>query len=502
VTDQPNLRESAKSSVIWSAGVTLASDVLQFLTMLVMVRLLSPAIYGQQALAQTIIALLGVATLKTLGPFALQARDPSDFDWQAHFSAGAILNGAVFAITCVIGFALSVLGESTEVIGTVVLVLAPVFVLDLFASFRLCWLQAHHQWKRMRLLLVAGALVATMGGVAGAALGMGVYSLAIMPCLGCVPLALDFFFGSKRPEYSTAALARYGSGFGFGVKRAIGSTAYAARSLAESTTMSALVGYAAVGAFTRAIGLGQMTCGRIGPVAVQTLFSVLTRAEASTERFRRSSSLLLQGVTWLSVPAAAFIAIESGAVVRLLYGERWLAVTPLLPLACILVTINGASTTIYHAMLANLQTSQCLRIDALSFVAGMTAIAFMPLGVSNYLAALLILQPIVLLATTYLASRGGAVSVRGLIDATAPCLFAAIIAALACSTIQSNPSASLTELLLHFVASGLLFGAVYLAVLCIGAPKATVAILDFLPVPNSVRYVIRPVLDHLVVLRK
>lgn len=491
-----DLRASARSGLLWGVGFTLVRDVLQFLTMIILVRLLSPEIYGQQALAQTIIGFIAVASLKTLWQYPLQARDPDAFDWDTHFSVGAVLNAAIFALTVFIGLVLASIGD-LRTIGFVVLVMSPVFLVEIWGTYQLCWLQARHNWKRLRLLLLVGSLIAAGVGVGLAWAGAGVFALAAMPMFLAIPLAADLMLSSEqKPIFSLSLLKRYTDGFRFGLNRAVSSVAYAGRSLAESSALSMFFGFATLGSFNRAIGLAQITSGRIGPVAVQTLYPVLTRAEAATDRFRRFATLLFQGVTWVSAPAAAFLAIESGALVRLLYGHRWDSVIPLLALAGLLGALRSVSATLNQTMLANLQTTACMRVDIAAVVAGLAAIGLaVPFGPSAYLITLAACELVILAAIVVLGARGGAVSPRALLGVAAPCLAATTLAAaLAMALPAIDLDATWHVLTLHLGAHAAVFSIVYLAAVWILAPASTSALLDMLPVPSPLRSVMAPLL--------
>jgi O-antigen/teichoic acid export membrane protein len=501
MTGENDLRASARTGAAWGIGFTLVRDMMQFLTMLVMVRLLSPEIYGQQALAQTIIIVLAVASLKTLGQYPLQARHPEEFDWEAHFSVGATLNVVVFVLTLIVGFCMIGVGGNLVTIGQIVLVLSITFLVEIGGTYYFTWLQAHHHWARMRLLLLGGALCASVLGVTLASLGWGVFSLAAMPMLQGIPACIDLvLFSEHRPSYSFASLQRYVNGIRFGLNRAVSSVAFAGRGLAENAAMSAFFGFAPLGAFTRAIGLAQITSGRIGPVAVQTLYPVLTRAEAKSERFRRFSTLLLQGALWLSLPAAAFLAIESSSIVLLLYGHRWENVVPLLPIAAFLVATRGLSTVLNQILLANLQLNDCLRIDLATAVAGFFAIILaMPFGAVPYLLALLACDALFSLIMMYVAVGGGAINLRPLVGIAVPC-FAASLGASAITVVIALSSASLnptwSSLFTHVLAQSAAFAISYAVTLCVIAPVATADLIDALPIPAKLRTIIAPVIGR------
>jgi O-antigen/teichoic acid export membrane protein len=69
------LGASARASVLWGGGFTVARDVAQFAGMLVLVRLLSAEDYGTAALAQSITGLLSVVSFGTFLTHALQLRN-------------------------------------------------------------------------------------------------------------------------------------------------------------------------------------------------------------------------------------------------------------------------------------------------------------------------------------------------------------------------------------------------------------------------------------------
>lgn len=487
-----DLRQSARSGLAWGVWFTLARDVLQFLTMLVMVRLLSPHDYGQQALASTVIGFIAVASLKTVSQLPLQARNPDDFDWDTHFTVGAVVNSIVFVATLLVGGAIALIGsDDMRTLGYLVMVLSPVFLVEIYGTYQLTWLQARHEWGRMRLLLIVGSLFACVLGIGLAFAGWGAFALASMPMFLAIPLAGDALVSAHRPRFSMSALTKYAEGLRFGVNRAASSVAYAGRALAENSILSGLFGFSALGSFTRAVGLAQITSGRIGPVASQTLYSILTRAEARSERFGRFSALLLQGVIWTSVPAAVFLSMEAGPIVRLLYGSHWTAVIPLVPLASLFICIRGANATLNQIMLANLQVGDCLRVDVANVAASFLALAFaLTMGVVPYLAAVVTAEFATLTLGAAYAVRGRAIDQREVLIAAGACAAACIPAALAALMLPiqyvSTPTLPMT-LLLQILLKAAAFGICYAIGLRILAPSALSQLVDALPMQARLR---------------
>ena len=485
-----DLKHSARSALVWGVTFTLGRDLVQFGSMLILARLLSPEIYGQFALTQTIQIFLAVISVKTISPFALQVRDPKDFDWDLQFTAGTVLNTAVFIITLIVAGGFYVFGgEIGRTVGMVLAVMALIFPTEIIGTHYFTWLQAHHLWKRMRLLLLVGTFLGSISSIALAKLGGGVFSLAIGNL--CFTLPMIFEYAVRRPfplRFQPRRLHLYRQGREFGLNRIASGGLQTGSSLVEQSIISVLFGFSTLGVYTRAVGLAQITSGRIGPVVTQTLYPILTRAEASSDRFRRFAGILFQGVLWTSVPSAAFLALEAQQLVHLFYGDKWLSVIPLVGAAATLLSLRGLHLTMNQIMLANLQQKVCLRLDwaaAISLLTVILSTAF--LGPKFYLLALSVHAALVLLGTTWFAIRGGAIAAVPAVRAIASCLAATMVAIAAITYIPSNAvRSSVIETLLSLAVHGVVFGVVYILILRLLAPKEIEFVLGALPLPERV----------------
>lgn len=486
-SDQQRLKRSAGSALLWGVGFNLGRDVVQFGSMLFLVRLLSPEVYGQFALAQTIQLFLAVISIKTLAPFALQSRNPESFDWDLQFTAGAVANTLVFFLTLTIAAGFFFFGsENSRTVGVVLAFMAMVFPVEIVGTHYFTWLQAHHQWKPMRLLLFAGTVIGSLLAIISASLGAGVFALAVGNLCFTLPLIINYCI--KRPfplKFQPRRLTLYREGSAFALNRMASGALQTGSTVVEQSVISGIFGFSALGIYTRSIALAQITSGRTGPLVTQTLYPVLTRAEASSERFRRFAGILFQGVLWTSVPAAAFLGLEADRLVRLLYGDKWLAVIPLMAAAAALLAFRGLQLTMNQIMLANLQQKACLRLDwaaAISMLVVILSTAF--LGPEIYLLALALHAALVLLGTTYFAMRGGAIEARHAVRTMASCL-AAIFGAGAVTLYL--PGLSLGEetvsAVLSVLAHGVIFGTVYTVILRLLAPREMATMVYALPLP-------------------
>ena len=135
----------------------------------------------------------------------------------------------------------------------------------------------------------------------------------------------------------------------------------AARSRQRSLPLQ--LGFAALGLLQRAQSLFLATVGQVNSIFAETVYPLLPKHAAEPERYRTTATLFLQVVFWIVLPGAVFVAWQGKAVLRVLYGERWIAADPLIaPGAAIgaAVCLFGAG---YNILLAKTDLKRCVLLD-------------------------------------------------------------------------------------------------------------------------------------------
>lgn len=392
--------------------------------MLVLVRLLPAEVYGQFGFLTALLAFLTLYSFREFLAYTLVVREADQVHYQDHFTAGAVLQAAVCLVANVIAVALRQVPEYATV-APVLHVMSVHFLLDLPSEFRVRMLERQLDWRRLRLLHGI-ALVAAAGlSVALALAGTGVYALILPTLTVHLVFTWDLFVRERfRPTWSWQ-WPRFRPAWHFGVTRIAGGSASSAGTLIEASWISA-VGFAALGVFGRAVGLGQLLCGRIAGLLAQAIFPVLARIPPRSDSYRQASALFLRGVVWLVVPLAIAGAWLAEIIVAVLYGPAWLAVAPLLPWALLGASVLAAVQAGYVLLLAHNGQRQCLVADVWRLVGTVAALGVLAgVGLREYLAGLAVVHAVSLGLILFWLERARAVSRQGLVDAGWPALVAA-----------------------------------------------------------------------------
>jgi len=421
------LADKARRSVLWTTGFTVFQDILQFGLTLTLTRLLPPEAYGKFSFVTTLIGFFTVISFREFLNHTLQVRDNEETHYQDHFTAGAVIQTALF-----IGVNLVAVGLqfTTTYAATAPLLhlMSPLLLLDLVSEFRTKMLERQFEWQRLRTLhavgLVAGAIVAVTMAVSG----FGVYALLVPSFCTSLPLAWDLFVTARwRPTWEWSAV-RYRQARAYGTTR-IGSTALvSASNLAENALLTRAVGFAQLGLYNRALGLAALACQRSASLLMNALYPVLTRVPVRTPQYRRAATLVIRFVAWTVIPSAILLAWLAEPVTRTLFGSRWLAAVPLVPYTMALGAMLALVQTNYTLLLAHQQQRLCFIADVARLTGTLgLLIVLLPFGLRVYIGGLLGLHGTVLTLTTVWLWRDTVLDGEGLVGAIGPALGGSIV---------------------------------------------------------------------------
>jgi len=485
-TEGRSLRQSAQQAILWSAGLNLMRDVLQFGQMLVLVRLLDPAIYGMAGLATTLINFIGLISFRHIITHVLQVRGAGRVNYHQHFTAGLVLNGALFILANLVALGVGY-SDQYAPLQPLLRVLSLTLLLSVPVDMRVKMLERDHDWSRLRLLQLGSILISIIAALAMALAGAGVYALIVPGLLGSCVWVTDLFLSQGwRPRWQWN-YAEYREALLFGLNRAGSNALNGGRSLLQNTLITQHFQFAALGVFGRAEGLANLFCSRIAQEASNALYPVITRTEAQTERFQRISGLVLQSVAWIVIPIAAFFSIEADSIVKLLFGSKWIEVIPLLPLAMAINLSISIGSTAYRLLLANDQPRLCLRSDLAAFVlAAVAMLVLIPYGLMPYLVGSALAHAAIggILIALLIRTRGisalvlMAVLFPPALASAAGASFALLVASLFPDGLSS---------LVRLVIVGPVFAAAYLAVLRLLFPVPLVELVSYLPGERRLR---------------
>ncbi len=463
-----SLSSVARSAVVWNVGFNIFRDVLQFATMLALVRLLPPASYGEFALVSSITTFIAFVTFPNFIAYALQVKSDADVHFQDHFTAGIFIQ--TFAFILVNGLALGLrYYPSYEGIAPYIHVMSINLIFSLPYDLRRTMLVRQYKWKRFTVLNAYGIFAGSAGGLVLAFNGGGTYSLLIPGLLMQLPVIYDLFLVEKWRPTLTWEWKNYRSAFNFGLTRIGSGVVVGGRTIVETASLSVILGFSGLGIYNRAIGLAQMFCARFSALLLEAIYPVLTRVSDEAGNTRRVGDLVIRLVAWVSVPIAVTLGTLAPQVVSVIYGNQWSMVAKILPWALsasVSTSLIGAGNSL---LLSRQKPKLCLAIDI--FLLCGVIFALLTANMSDalfYLMTINIIQLIILSVVAYLLYQQGVLSLRGIFDAAVAPALASALAWLCATQIPPAPVAAqivIGRVIFESILWGAVFAVIYVAVL-------------------------------------
>jgi PST family polysaccharide transporter len=383
--------------IVWNSAFQVFLVGTSFVSMLVLVRVLSPGEYGRAAAVTGILAMVNCFSCGAFIAQALQLRGNETTDWDAHWHAGTSIQVALCAVCNAIAAGAWLL-PAYRPIAPVLHVASIGLLIDVPSQMANVRLRREMNFRSLRLTHAAATLVTVISSIALAFAGAGAYALIIgSNVLHGIPFGLYLLLVDRwRPNrwFSLADWNGYREPLRFGAQQS-GSTLLAAlRGALETIVIPPILGYEALGLLNRAQVLFTTTIGRVTSLVIETVYPMLPRSAGDPVQFARHATLLVQTLLLMAIPGAVLVGIEGPTLSRLLYGYKWTAADPLIWPG----TIFAAAVATVAVFTAILQAQDRLRLAFLSslFAASLSlpaiAVAAAGGGLVQYAWALAIAQ--------------------------------------------------------------------------------------------------------------
>ena len=325
---------SVRKSLALSFAEKYSALVINGISLIVLARLLTPAEIGIYSVGAAVVAVAHVLRDFGVGNYLIQEQKLTQERVRTAFGVALVIAWVMAAVV----FALS--GSAAHFyaepgLRQVLRVLSLTFLIIPFSSQVLALLQRDMAFGPLYVIGIASTLVHAMTGITLAALGFGFMSLtwASLAGVGTTTLIAAFYRPSVArllPSFKEwRRVATFGSiSSAASIVAEIGMTA-------PDLILGRLLGFTAVGFFSRAAGLVQL----FNRMVMQAVLPVMTPAFAAKNR--RGEDLLgvyLKGLSYVTVlawPFFIFLGFMAYPIIRILFGDQWDDAVPIVQILCL-----------------------------------------------------------------------------------------------------------------------------------------------------------------------
>jgi lipopolysaccharide exporter len=320
--DPGDLREAALAGVRWFAAAKIASEVLQFAAAVALARLVSPADFGNAAVALIFLPLAVILTYEGFGSALVQRKLITAGHYEAATLTSIASGIALSLLTFVLAPLLAAPIFGTE-IARLIQLASPAFALAGLGAVSRAHLLRRLDFRTSSLIetssLVLGSFVAV--GLAAAGLGADALVLGGVVTVAIASLLLIVAAPPSRPRWRSQELAEISR---FGAPAAAAGVLYVAISNVDYAVLAARLSAAQVGIYWRAFQLGVLYQDKLSGVMLRLAFPLYSRTRDLDEMKRlHERATRIHGA--VVVPLLAILIVTAPELVPLVFGDAWRA---------------------------------------------------------------------------------------------------------------------------------------------------------------------------------
>lgn len=332
LTDAAVMDKHLLGGIAWTAAAKWTSQMLTWLSLLIIARILEPRDFGVVGVAGVYLGLIAVFSEFGFGSAVVTLRDLT-VNEIAQINTFSVISGAVgFLVSCALAIPVGRFFRSPE-LPAVIVVMSTNFLILGFKTVPSSVLQKDFRFKRLSLIDSLAAITQSLCVLLLAWLGRGYWALVLGSVAGAmVATALNVAsrpWGFERPRQNSIAHA-----VNFSWQVLVTRFSWILYSDADFLVAGRVLGTTALGAYTFAWNLATLPVEKITALVGQVTPAFFSANQTNYNALRRYLQSLTEAVSLVTFPATIGLGLVAPEFIGLFLGSRWSeAVAPLEVLA-------------------------------------------------------------------------------------------------------------------------------------------------------------------------
>ncbi len=317
--------------------------VVQFVSVVVLARLLAPEDFGLVASVGPIVAFVGLFQNLGLQQAVIQRREINETQLNRIFWLGALFGLVCTAVVAALAPAIALFYEDPRMTAIALAASAPL-LLGSLAALPLALLNRNLKFGQLAFNDVCAAIVGLAVTALAAYFGLGYWSLVIGPAASAAVVLLAAWWATGWvPGRPSIAIDRDIISFGANLT-GFNLTNFFSRNL-DNILIGKFSGPVELGYYDRAYKLLLFPLQNITQPLSRVMIPLMSRIQEDKARFRD----IYMRTNWLlaivTMPGIAALTMAAEPTVSLLFGDKWIAVAPIFAWLGIASLIQPVSST-------------------------------------------------------------------------------------------------------------------------------------------------------------
>ena len=348
-----NLKQQTISGVKWSGISMGVVTILQFFTLAVLARFLSPSDFGLMGMIMVVIGFAQAFADMGISNAIIHRQDATKEQLSSLYWLNILAGVIVFCVVCISTPLVVEFYREPRLRNLLYLTAAVFLITPLGQQFQIL-LQRELKFDRLAKIEIATALVYPTVAIGTAITGFGVYSLVIGQ-LAATTAKIALLFVTSWPQWCPS--------FHFDKRDLKGYVSFGLYQMGERSInyfnsnldyllIGSMLGASALGYYALAYNLIIKPSTIINPVITKVAFPAFSLIQNQPEKLRKAYLKVLQFLASVNFPMMIGLAVVAPVAVPVVFGEQWKPSIVLLQILTIVGLLRSTGNPVGALLLA------------------------------------------------------------------------------------------------------------------------------------------------------
>lgn len=360
--------------IAWTATAKWSSQILTWLCLIIVTRLLTPNDFGIVGAAGVYLGLLAVFSEFGFGSAVITLRDLT-VDEIAQINTFSAISGTIgFVVACALAIPIGWFFRAPA-LPRVILLMSTSFLIMGFKTVPNSLLQRELRFKRLSLIDTAASVTQSLCVLLLAWRGAAYWSLALGGVIAAL-VSTTLNLTSRRTGFARPRLRSIGHALNFSWQVLVARFSFSLYSDADFLVAGRVLGATALGVYTFAWNLATLPVEKVTALVAQVTPAFFSANQSDHDGLRRYLHTLTEGIALITFPATIGMALVAPDFVALILGKRWSGAVGPLEVLAFYGSVRSVSALLGPLLTALRETRFLMWINVLAVVLMPTAFYF------------------------------------------------------------------------------------------------------------------------------
>ena len=331
---EKNLKQKAASGMVWTSIQRFAGMGIQFISGIVLARLLTPYDYGCIGMLSIFMVLAEAFIDGGFGSALIQKKHPTQDDYSTIFWWNLGMAVLMYAILFVSAPAISRFYD-IPLLCNVLRVQGFVLFIYAFNIVQRNQLRKNLNFKVLSIVTITTSLIALAVTIFMAYKGFGVWALVAQNLvMAAIPATVFWFFIKWRPIMSFSKQS-FKELFSFGFYMFLTHLVNTFCSKLQGLLIGKLYSPATLGYFSKALSTERLASDSISSVMTQVTYPLYVKVQDNKPAMVNMIKRFTMTISYITFPLMMVLLLTAKPLFVLLYSDRWLQSVPYFQVLCI-----------------------------------------------------------------------------------------------------------------------------------------------------------------------